>query len=83
MGVPPYCSVNYLLVEYAHFVRSCANHCKFNGQPSLRVPPHSVTAEYHVYMYYYTVNRHRCMGVPPYCPVSYQNVVGALPPQVK
>ena len=54
----------------------CVNHRIFNGRPSLRVPPGSFAAKYHVYMYYYTANRRLCMGVPPYRSVSYQNCVG-------
>ena len=74
-------STRWYLVEYAHFARSAAR--KFNGRPSLRVPPGSFDAKYHVYVYYYTGNRRLCMGVPPYRSVRYQNFVGALPPQVK
>ena len=59
---------------------SCVNHRKFNGRPSLRVPPGSFDSKYYVYVYYYTANRRLYMGVPPY---SYQNCVGTLPPQVK
>ena len=61
----------------------CVNHRKFNGRPSLRGTPGSFDAKYHVYVYYYTVNRRLCMGFPSYRSVSYQNCVGALPPQVK
>ena len=61
----------------------CVNHRKFNGPPSLRVPPGSFDAKYHVYVYYYTANRRLCMGVPPYRSIRYQNCVGALPPQIK
>ena len=58
----------------------CVNHRKFNGRPSLRAPPGSFDAKYHVYVYYYTANRRLCMGVPPYRSVSYQNCVGIAPP---
>ena len=56
------------LVGCAHFARAvqCVNHRKFSGRPSLRVPPGSFAAKYHVYVYYYTANRRLCMGVPPY-----------------
>ena len=66
------------LVEYTHFARSAAVSIIANSMVG-----HPLDAKYHVYVYYYTANRRLCMGVPPYRSVSYQNFVGALPPQVK
>ena len=61
----------------------CANYRKFNGRPSLRIPPGSFATEYHVYVYYYTADWRQCMGIPPYCSISYPSFEGALPPQIK
>ena len=68
-------STRWYLVEYAHFARSAAR--KFNGRPSLRVPPGSFDAKYHVYVYYYTavVYAVSFRSLPKFC--------GGIAPQVK
>ena len=53
----------------------CVNHCKFNGRPSLRVPPGSFDATCIIIL--------RTGSCVRAFRRSYQNCVGALPPQVK
>ena len=62
-------------IVYAHFARRVAVLIIANSMVGHPLPSLLAT-EYHVYMYYYTVNRRRCINIS--VAVSYPNFVGAL-----